>query len=402
MFAITMTASPRANPVMPIPPRFRPRRDMPTTLILDHHDPPPSPSTQRLTSAFTSTCSPISPSSDTRRSSATGPRSVHSTGRVTVRPAPASHTSRRPAPHRLAYKISTCWPANGWNGCVTSTQPNNFLDRIALCDTRRDAQPAQLPPVLRDQPLPHRQRLEPPLPELRTDLGQERLHTHPLGDVANRVTVHASGAGTGITRDPFPRNQQERRVAHQVVQIIKAATRIGRRPTVQLGLHLPYPRMRCRTIHPGVFGHYSSLLRYPAAALRHVAGSPDLGLLRRLRPVPTRSADGGPNPAVRTGRAARGRTGTVPVFIDRSLVEGGARLYPRGIATATPWTFTVASRASRSNRPGSCPPQCQPRADTHRSQPRSVRFELVGRFRGLHTPVPHVHLFNTLAEPAAI
>src|SRR6266487_323819 len=29
----------------------------------------------------------------------------------------------------------------------------------------------------------------------------------------------------------------------------------------------------------------------PAAALRHVAGFPDLGLLRRLRPVPTRSAE---------------------------------------------------------------------------------------------------------------
>jgi len=39
-----------------------------------------------------------------------------------------------------------------------------------------------------------------------------------------------------------------------------------------------------------------------------------------------------------------GGTGTVPVFTDRSLVEGGARLYPRGIATATPQHFTVASR----------------------------------------------------------
>jgi hypothetical protein len=39
------------------------------------------------------------------------------------------------------------------------------------------------------------------------------------------------------------------------------------------------------------------------------------------------------------GIAAR----TVPVFTSRSLTEGGTRLYPRGIATATPQSFTVAS-----------------------------------------------------------
>jgi len=46
----------------------------------------------------------------------------------------------------------------------------------------------------------------------------------------------------------------------------------------------------------------------PAAALRHVAGFPDLGLLRRLRPVPTRSVDGGPSPVIRVGGAARGES----------------------------------------------------------------------------------------------
>jgi hypothetical protein len=156
-----------------------------------------------------------------------------------------------------------------------------------------------------------------------------------------------------------------------------------RRPTVQLGLYLPYPQLRCRAIHPGIFGHYSSFLQNPAAALRHAAGFPDPGLLRRLRPAPTRSADGAPSPAIRAGRAARGRTGTVPVF-----------------ATATPWTFTVASQAGHRDQPESCPPRNQ--AGTHRSQPTSARFELVGRFRRLHTPVPHVHLSDTLAGPAAI
>jgi hypothetical protein len=87
-------------------------------------------------------------------------------------------------------------------------------------------------------------------------------------------------------------------------------------------------------------------------------------------------------------------------LFDCGVEELGARLYPRGIATATPQTFTVASRAGSRNQPGSCPPRNQ--AGTHRSQPRSARFELVGHFRRLHTPVPRVLLFVVLAGPAAI
>src|SRR3954454_18368857 len=50
-----------------------------------------------------------------------------------------------------------------------------------------------------------------------------------------------------------------------------------------------------------------SLLLDTAAALRHVAGFPGLGLLRRLRPAPTRSVDGGPSPACHAGSVAAGR-----------------------------------------------------------------------------------------------
>jgi hypothetical protein len=62
-------------------------------------------------------------------------------------------------------------------------------------------------------------------------------------------------------------------------------------------------------------------------------------------PCPIRSTDGGPSPNAPVGCGRRsGGTGKVPVFTDRSLGEGGTRLYPRGIATATPQHFTVASR----------------------------------------------------------
>jgi hypothetical protein len=37
-----------------------------------------------------------------------------------------------------------------------------------------------------------------------------------------------------------------------------------------------------------------------------------------------------------------------------------------------------------------------------KTQPRSARFELVGHFRRLHTPVSRVLLFVVLAGPAAI
>lgn len=69
-----------------------------------------------------------------------------------------------------------------------------------------------------------------------------------------------------------------------------------------------------------------------------------------------------------------------------------ALLYPRGTATGTPQTFTVASRADRRDQRRSCPPRSQ--VGMHRSQPRSAKFELVGHFRRHHTPVPCVYSFR--------
>ena len=127
------------------------------------------------------------------------------------------------------------------------------------------------------------------------------------------------GMGAGTTRDPDKRQTQRWGVVHQVEQVIKSAVRIGRRPLVQLGLHLPYPQLgpvrvqpRDRGVHHGVFGHYSSLLADLAAALGHVPGFPGLRLLRRLRPVPTRSVDGGPSPEHRWHARAGTRSRRFP------------------------------------------------------------------------------------------
>lgn len=53
--------------------------------------------------------------------------------------------------------------------------------------------------------------------------------------------VHAGSAGSRIPGDPLQRHDQRGRVTDEVVDIVKPATVVGHRPTVQLGLHLPYP-----------------------------------------------------------------------------------------------------------------------------------------------------------------
>jgi hypothetical protein len=59
-----------------------------------------------------------------------------------------------------------------------------------------------------------------------------------------------------------------------------------------------------------------------AAALRHVTGFPGIGLLRRLRPVPDRSAVGAPSPPTTLAAREAGKIRTVPVFaVIRSLKE---------------------------------------------------------------------------------
>ena len=93
-----------------------------------------------------------------------------------------------------------------------------------------------------------------------------------------------------------------------------------------------------------------------AAALPDVTGSPGLAVLRRLRPVPTRSADDGPNPR-QTPLAAgiRARTGTVPMFAVARSTKEEPCCCPCGIATANPQHFTVASWQSWTKPPGSSP-----------------------------------------------
>ena len=110
--------------------------------------------------------------------------------------------------------------------------------------------------------------------------------------------------------------------------------------------------------------------------------------VRRMPPIPAapprpgpvggRRAQPAPPRRVRSGRQDRDGS---RVHCD-SLDEGGARLGPCGIATATPQHFTMASRPADENQPGSSPPSQQTGA--RRSRPLSARFEPVQRLKDVN------------------
>jgi hypothetical protein len=105
------------------------------------------------------------------------------------------------------------------------------------------------------------------------------------------------------------------------------------------------------------------------------AGSPRLGVLRRLRPTPDRSAVGAPSPTHPPDAGAQGKIRDGSRVHCGSLDEGGARLCPCGIAASTPQPFPAASLAAHAHRRGSSPPRPR-RTGARRFQPTSTRFEL--------------------------
>jgi len=178
----------------------------------------------------------------------------------------------------------------------------------------------------------------------------------------------------------------------------------GSQPTMQFGLNPQYPlpdRQRAveqsADIHRRVFWHDSILPAHIAAALRHATGSPGLGLLRRLRPVPARSAGSGPSPAPpnRTrGRAGRDRDGSRVHLLP--INELGAQLYPGGPRDYAADLHPELSRPMASVVTGGPIETVGPRTAP---RPRSTRFEPVP-VNEASPLVSHVHLLVSLAGPA--
>ena len=156
-----------------------------------------------------------------------------------------------------------------------------------------------------------------------------------------------------VARDPAERYDQRRRVMHEVEQVIEPAARIGRRPTVKLGLHPRYPRPRPRrspissaAIQRRVLRHYSLLpLSQPLPPFPMCRAHPGPEYYGGSAPSRAGQPTAGSARHPRAGSARdRAGPGGSRVHCD-SPAEGGAQLYPCGIATATPQHFTVASRA---------------------------------------------------------
>jgi len=105
------------------------------------------------------------------------------------------------------------------------------------------------------------------------------------------------------------------------------------------------------------------------------SGSPRLGVLRRLRPAPDRSAVGAPSPTHPPAAGGQGKIQNGSRVHCGSLNEGGARLCPCGIAAGTPQPFPAASLAAHAHHHGSSLPRSRA-AGARRIQPRSARFEL--------------------------
>src|SRR3954470_6780052 len=128
------------------------------------------------------------------------------------------------------------------------------------------------------------------------------------------------------------------------------------------------------------------------------AGSPRLGVLRRLRPVPTRSVDGGPSPVTRAGSTAAGRG---PRRFPCSLTIRSTKEEPNSVPAASP-------RLPRSTSPwppdqtSTCPPEVPHRTIAGGCAPHPAHIRQVGAgepLRDVPTLVPHVLLSVTLAGP---
>jgi len=129
-------------------------------------------------------------------------------------------------------------------------------------------------------------------------------------------------------------------------------------------------------------------------------GFPRLGVLRRLRPAPIRSADDEPSPAGHAGCTAAGQNRAVPAFaVVRSMKEEPSSIpaaSPRLPRSTSPWPPEPTS----AGLPESSPLQPLAEAGAHRARPLSARFEPVYLTRDVITLVSRVLLFITLAEPA--
>jgi hypothetical protein len=100
------------------------------------------------------------------------------------------------------------------------------------------------PAYSRNQPFPHRLRPKRTIFDRYANAAQKLQGADFPLNPGDRDAVRTRSTCPGIRRDPLPRNTQGCRVVHEIKQVIEPSTRIGRRPTMKLGLHFRYPTER--------------------------------------------------------------------------------------------------------------------------------------------------------------
>jgi hypothetical protein len=253
----------------------------------------------------------------------------------------------------------------------------------------RDPQPALLAAAgLGDQPLPHGQGPKAAVLQAGAQLREELvLAPHGL-HVVGGLAVHASRAGPLVAPHPTPPNQQERRVAHEVEQIIKPTGPILGCPSVQLGLDSSYPRLRLfqRERRPRRAGIHRRPPSLPVTSLRTRCRPSPCTRLSRARtttaaPSPPKAHSRRrtcPPPARLAG--GRGNLGRVPTFPTHRLTGAvpsfSPAASPRVRRSASSWPpRRPVSPASKSR----CPAL---RRACAAARPISTRLEPVLALRG--------------------
>lgn len=272
------------------------------------------------------------------------------------------------------------------------------------------------PLVLGTRALAYGQRDEGPVLQVGAYSGQEPDHAacgrlDPRGGPA----VDPGCSRPFVRPDPAPRHREERRIRHEVVQVIEHAARISRGLVVKLGLNTQYPPLR--------------LLRVgPLDPTRSVGGAAHAAIPRRVSypfPLLFSSAHCGPSPC---GRRYRPRsTTTAPSHpgplggqracplrpVRRPPAEGGTRVVPMFTSFRSsregPGYTPAVTTAPADMRRGLLPATgCRPkRGPAYRDSPARTAFpspihqvrDGSGQARR-QTPVPHVSLRESLAGPA--
>ena len=224
-------------------------------------------------------------------------------------------------------------------------------------------------------------------------------------DGAGRHAVDPRGACTPVAPHPVPRHKQERRIIDEVEQIIEPTTQDRRSPIGAAWSGSPVPAASPhRDSGHGASVFTGDLLAFQschcelAAPLRHVTGFPDLGLLRRLRPTPTPSADDGPSRRRPGWPVGRGHQDGSHVHHDP--FDGvGAQLCPCSHRHEYAADLPRGLPAGEHHPAGRPDAGRHPRQSCAAAQPTSARFELVVLLRGFTTLVSHVHLSVSLAGP---